>query len=276
MTNVLLSVSAFLGRNWLRVLIVGAALVMVSKKQVNLNVRLGGGGSIEKPTMLAPLRKDDGDTSVPIHEAAADEEQPSSLLSSLFSGFSTADERLDEPVNREARVIPKAKKGFLERFSLFGSAGSEDSLYDLLALTDDETVAAYVRRFSHVAQAEQKKFGIPASIVLANGLLHTRSGKSSGATNLNNYFGIRCDQGWSGDVQRMGDKCLRQYETAWVSFRDHSLYITSGKFEPMTQFNDKDYRKWAAGLEELGFNATEDLATQLLHTIDRYQLFRFD
>jgi hypothetical protein len=44
----------------------------------------------------------------------------------------------------------------------------------------------------------------------------------------------------------------------------------------MTQFSETDYRRWAAGLDELGFSGSDDLAEQLLRTVDRFQLFRFD
>ncbi len=44
----------------------------------------------------------------------------------------------------------------------------------------------------------------------------------------------------------------------------------------MTQFDARDYRRWAAGLQELGFNGNDRLAGELQQTIDRYQLFRFD
>jgi uncharacterized FlgJ-related protein len=48
----------------------------------------------------------------------------------------------------------------------------------------------YVARFGSIAVAEQKKYGIPASITLAQGLLESGFGKSTMATTINNHFGI--------------------------------------------------------------------------------------
>ena len=121
-----------------------------------------------------------------------------------------------------------------------------------------------------------QRFGIPASIVLANGLLHTLAGTSVSAQTANNYFALPCGNDWTGERKTIGGACARTYDTAWLSFRDHSLYITTGRFQPMTQFSRTDYAKWAAGLQELGFNGTTDLATQLVRTIERYGLGRFD
>lgn len=172
-------------------------------------------------------------------------------------------------------LATKAEAGFFDRFNLFGG-GDALSAYDLLTRQDERTVEAFIRRFSNVAQAEQEKFGVPASIILAGAMLFGQAGEAPIAKDHQNFFTLGCANDWSGSTTRINGRCYRAYENAWTSFRDHSLYITSDRYAPMTQFSETDYRRWAAGLEELGFNDTKDLAGQLLRTIDRYQLFRFD
>ena len=231
----------FIGRHWLRILIVGSALFVLTRKQVNFNIKLGA-------PELVPVE-------APIPTPIA----PPTALS-------------------DATVVPAAPEeagGFLSQFNLFGG-GAEISEYDALGRVEEATVEAFLRRFSNVAQAEQDKFGIPASITLANSLLHTAAGTSEGAAKHNNFFALTCSKDWAGLTGSTGDGCVRAYESAWTSFRDHSLYLTSGKFSPLTQFSETDYRRWAAGLEELEFNGTDDLARQLVRTVDKYQLFRFD
>ena len=49
---------------------------------------------------------------------------------------------------------------------------------------------SYVKRFAKVAQGEMHKYGIPASITLAQGLLESNAGKSPLANKYNNHFGI--------------------------------------------------------------------------------------
>lgn len=245
--------ASFAGRHWLRLLIIGVALFLLSDKQVNFNLRLGAPPPAKTGTPNThPAQR-------PAPAPAANPEKP--VLT-----------------DAEPSVAPVAKTsekaGFLERFNLFGAG--EPSRYDRLTRKEEKVVAAFIRRFSNVAQAEQEKFGIPASVTLASALLYGQAGDASAAKTYLNFFALGCQDEWSGATGRVAGQCVRSYENAWTSFRDHSLYVTSGKFSAMTQFSETDYRRWAAGLEELNFNNTDDLAEQLLRTIDRFQLFWFD
>lgn len=230
---------AFVGRHWLRILIVGFALFVLTRKQVNFNVRFGTPEAVPAASPNPP----------PGTTAAVG--PPSSLTDAA-------------PV----------ESGFLSQFNFFGS--DEISSYDALARQDEKVIEDFLRRFQNVAQAEQEKFGIPASIILANALLQTSAGTQESASAHQNFFSLPCDDGWAGLTGRTGTGCVRAYESAWTSFRDHSLYLTSGRYQPLTQFSETDYRRWAVGLGELGYNDTDELAKQLLRTVDKYQLFRFD
>ncbi|MEM9931543.1 MAG: hypothetical protein AAF840_17185, partial [Bacteroidota bacterium] len=132
MTAVLTRMLSFAGRHWLRLLIIGFALVMLSRKQVNFNVRLGTPAPTSEPA------------ATPVNTTAG--ERP--ILTEI-----------PEP----APVAAQEKAGFLERFNLFGGA-SEPSYYDQLIRQEEPVIAAFIRRFSNVAKTEQEKFGIPASI----------------------------------------------------------------------------------------------------------------
>jgi len=56
----------------------------------------------------------------------------------------------------------------------------------------DPFAEAYIERFAKVAQVEMDKFGIPASIKLAQGLLESNAGKSRLAAEHFNHFGLKC------------------------------------------------------------------------------------
>ncbi|OAV43119.1 glucosaminidase domain-containing protein [Lewinella sp. 4G2] len=296
MKSVLIGLPGFLGRNWLRVIIIGVTLVVINRKQVNFNVSFGAPGGQE----VTPASSSGGESSPSVFTAPPPEQQtlngatksgptPAqtsvvpeasalSMISGLFSGpkekVAVQGEATPAPGSTEQ---PAAAPGFLERIGLAGATSPfQPKLVDDLISTDEGTVAAYIRRFSHVAQSEQKRFGIPASITLANGLLHTLAGTRGSAQQLNNYFAIPCPGVWDGPCRNLENQNLRQYETAWLSFRNHSLYVTTGRFAPLQQFGPRDYQKWAAGLEELGYNGTPDLRKQLVTTIEQYELYRFD
>ena len=57
---------------------------------------------------------------------------------------------------------------------------------------------AYIERYKGIAMNEMRKYKIPASITLAQGLLESGSGKSTLARKSNNHFGIKCHKGWTG------------------------------------------------------------------------------
>ncbi len=168
------------------------------------------------------------------------------------------------------------KPGLLDRLNIFSSKSDGGTLLERLRSTEEAEVNAFIRRFSNVAQVEQEKFGIPASITLAGALLHSQAGTAAVAVGSNNYFGIGCDDDWRGTTSRVGLRCVRAYDNAWTSFRDHSLYITTGDYAPLTKLSKSDYRAWAAALEEADFNDTDDLARQLIELIDQRQLFQYD
>ena len=260
MFSLFLRAATFAGRHWLQLCFAGLALFLLTQRQIAFNVSFGGNGEAVPTDYHAPA------------PPPPDEQRPTAPASDLS-------ELNDEPTlmteAEPAPVVAEAGGGFFSRLNIFGGAG-EATLSEHLQTVADEDVRAFIRRFSHVAQAEQEKFGIPASIVLASGLLHSKAGTGAGVEDFNAYFDLPCDQEWRGSTGRVAGTCVRAYQNAWTAFRDHSLYLTSGRYQRLTQFGPNDYRRWALGMEELGVSAEEDFAGQLLGVVDRWQLFQYD
>jgi flagellum-specific peptidoglycan hydrolase FlgJ len=145
-----------------------------------------------------------------------------------------------------------------------------------LDAVDQSIKEAYLKRFAHVAKSEQEKFKIPASIILANALLHSQGGQSNLATDYNNHFSISCGDDWVGGVGSSEGVCYRIYESAWMSFRNHSQYLTSGKFADLTELGSTDYQGWAEGLAKRNFSEDKNLAKDLLRIIEQYGLNDLD
>lgn len=137
---------------------------------------------------------------------------------------------------------------------------------------------AYIQRFKKVAQAEQKKYGIPASITLAQGILESGVGKSRLAAHHNNHFGIKCwCKGKKKDCVNMADDSPRDrfriYTSAWHSYRHHSIFVKS---MPLRTNEKSDYRAWAKALKKAGYATKSSYAQDLINLIERYNLQRFD
>lgn len=153
----------------------------------------------------------------------------------------------------------------------------EGSIYiNSLSDINKDVKVNYLKRFAHVAINEKKKFNIPASIILASALLHSRAGTAEFSKNGFNQFSIHCGNNWSGQKKLIEGQCLRKYDSAWLSFRDHSQYITTGKFTVLQRLGNKDYKKWSKGLEELNFSNERNLSKQLISIIEKYKLQEID
>ena len=55
---------------------------------------------------------------------------------------------------------------------------------------------AFFERYAPLAMAQQQKYGVPASVTLAQMYIESAGGKSNLAQTGNNYFGIKCSQQW--------------------------------------------------------------------------------
>lgn len=138
----------------------------------------------------------------------------------------------------------------------------------------------YIEQFHQIAIRQQQKHGIPASIILAQGLLESGGGKGRLAVLANNHFGIKC-HGWTGDRILHDDdeqnECFRKYRHAIESFEDHSNFLrTRPRYASLFQLSPTDYVNWAHGLRAAGYATDPAYATKLISLIERYELFRFD
>ena len=80
----------------------------------------------------------------------------------------------------------------------------------------------YLLKYSTIAVEQMEKYGIPASITLAQGLLESGAGKSKLAIEANNHFGIKADNRWDGETYSSFDNGnwhkFRVYDNAEKSF----------------------------------------------------------
>jgi len=128
------------------------------------------------------------------------------------------------------------------------------------ARLDQLAVETYLERFAPVAQAEMQKFGIPASIKMAQAILESQAGQAVAARIDNNHFG----QPLAG----------QPFESAWRNWREHSLLLVH-RFEELLSLGN-DYRAWARGLQQAGYSNNPNYANDLLQIIDRFHLEQLD
>ena len=138
----------------------------------------------------------------------------------------------------------------------------------------------YINNYKDVAIEQMKRWKIPASITLAQGLLESGAGKSYLATHANNHFGIKCHN-WTGKTVYQDDdarhECFRAYHSAFDSYEDHSRFLTSGqRYRSLFSLKITDYRGWARGLKAAGYATNPRYANQLIDIIELYKLYEYD
>jgi len=138
---------------------------------------------------------------------------------------------------------------------------------------DAPKTEAFLKRFAQVAHSEQKKFGIPASVILACAYANSQAGQRETASTANNFFALSCADGWEGETTQIGGKCVRKYESAWASFRDFSIYLSSQEwFGSLKKSAGKDGRKW---VEKLGSEGVGNAKT-MQRVMEAYHLGELD
>ena len=144
-----------------------------------------------------------------------------------------------------------------------------------------ETVDEYVVVYSPIAIRQMKKYQIPASIILAQGILESGAGKGTLALKANNHFGIKCHKGWTGgkvyhDDDEKGE-CFRKYKHPERSYQDHSEFLTSrSRYDFLFNLDIHDYKSWAKGLRKAGYATDQKYANKLISLIERYSLYNYD
>ena len=146
--------------------------------------------------------------------------------------------------------------------------------------TKSYTTLSYIDQFKTVAIEEMNKYGIPASITLAQGIIESGSGNSSLAKYANNHFGIKCTSEWKGKAYYKDDDqandCFRVYKDARESYKDHSEFLKRKRYSFLFELDKNDYKNWAHGLKQAGYATNPKYPDLLINVIDKYQLYQYD
>ncbi|MBU6342692.1 MAG: glucosaminidase domain-containing protein, partial [Bacteroidetes bacterium] len=97
----------------------------------------------------------------------------------------------------------------------------------------------------------------------------------------NNHFGIKCfsRKCKKGHCSNFTDDThkdfFRIFNNPWESWRAHSQMISSGRYAKLKKFGF-DYKRWARGLQSIGYATDPNYADKLIGVIEKYELNRYD
>lgn len=185
--------------------------------------------------------------------------------------------------NRKNLVNLRAKyfSGYMKRLSLFTLLLLIGFCLPLQAqIRWNQRWQDYIDRYKDIAIVEMHKYGIPASITLAQGLLESGAGTSELATKGNNHFGIK-SHGWGGRTMRHDDdrrgELFRVYDSPLESYEDHSKFLANrAHYKSLFTLDKTDYKGWAHGLKRAGYATNPKYAYRLIDIIEAYRLYEHD
>ena len=126
-----------------------------------------------------------------------------------------------------------------------------------------QTREEYINKYKKIAVAHMERYGIPASITMAQGILESDCGNSWLSQASNNHFGIKCKRNWTGDVVYYDDdekgECFRSYPSVEASYQDHAEFLDSQpRYDSLFSYAPNDYKSWARGLKAAGYATAPD------------------
>ena len=142
----------------------------------------------------------------------------------------------------------------------------------------------YITLYSTFAMEQMRRYGIPASVILAQGILESSNGQSQLAQNENNHFGIKATSSWlnSGGKyalytdDRPNEKFCK-YDTVSDSYEHHSQFLKNNKrYSQCFSLSPDDYKGWAKGIERAGYATGGGYASNLQSIIERNGLQKYD
>ena len=138
----------------------------------------------------------------------------------------------------------------------------------------------YIDKYKDEAIYQMKKYKIPASITLAQGILESGDGNSELAKRSNNHFGIKCHSDWQGERVYYDDdkknECFRKYSKVRDSYDDHSEFLLRPRYTALFEYALTDYKSWAKGLKKAGYATNSNYAKHLIKIIEENELHKLD
>lgn len=144
-----------------------------------------------------------------------------------------------------------------------------------------QTREEYIERYKAIAIDQMERYGIPASITMAQGILESDSGNSALSRSSNNHFGIKCKKNWTGEKVYHDDdekgECFRAYPSVEASYEDHATFLDQQpRYDSLFRYDADDYRSWARGLKACGYATAPDYAQRLIKIIEEAKLYLLD
>lgn len=142
----------------------------------------------------------------------------------------------------------------------------------------------YVKQYADFAMEQMRRYGIPASVTLAQGICESANGGSELSRKGNNHFGIKATGNWINEggqyliyTDDKPDEKFCKYENVGDSYEHHSRFLVENKrYENLFKLSPDDYKGWTQGLQSAGYASSKKYASTLNSIIESNNLQKYD
>ncbi|MEL6638783.1 MAG: glucosaminidase domain-containing protein [Bacteroidota bacterium] len=283
----------YLRAHWFRILLIALALYIVLVKDIQFQISMNSApanpaaptydwGNAEPGTSKGP---NGSEATLSMMPEMGEEGQATPVVHQRNkSARDYRDPLLDETLSaeRKAEIQNLANTFSNLTFVLSPDYAQRKRVPEAVVAVKMAKCYRYVQRFAPVAKAEMNKYGIPASITLAQGLLESNVGESRLTKANHNHFGIKCfsRKCRKGHCSNFTDDThkdfFRIYQSSWESYRAHSIFLQGKRYAPLKDLGTTDYAAWARGLRKAGYATDKRYAEKLIQIIEALELHQYD
>lgn len=142
----------------------------------------------------------------------------------------------------------------------------------------------YAQQYAEYAMEQMRRYGIPASVTLAQGILESSNGQSRLAQRENNHFGIKATPAWIAGGGRYGlysddkpNEKFCSYDSVGDSYEHHSRFLKeNSRYARCFTLSPDDYKGWTQGIAQAGYATGGKYAENLQRIIEQNGLQQYD
>ena len=137
----------------------------------------------------------------------------------------------------------------------------------------------YIDQYAEYAMEQMRRYGIPASVTLAQGIIESANGKSTLAETANNHFGVKGT--FNGAYVVANDdkpnEKFKKYDNVGQSYEDHSKVLMASRYQKyVSSLSPYDYKGWAAGIKKGGYATDSNYVSTIVGVIEGNNLQKYD
>lgn len=141
----------------------------------------------------------------------------------------------------------------------------------------------FLRTYAPQAMHQQRKYGIPASVILSQMAFESGWGTSKLARSGHNFFGIKASSRWIEkglpysihDDDRENEKFCN-FSSPEESMEYHSRLLMSERYRRCHQYAPTDHKNWLRGIKAAGYATNIHYVRSCEKIINRYKLYKYD